>query len=266
MCFFFQAEDGMRYLVRSRGLGDVYKRQSHVCVFDPDRAVRAETVGRVVDRPVHAVAGHIDHGLPDAFVQRPPPHQIGVGRFCSAGENQTEHRHKRSPTNQCSPHDTPPSHTNAAQAIRPHVGTRVPPHRLCRFDHCRPFNRQTSSWNADKSALTSGVSPPFPGRGACDMRRGSATGLSMVQSRRNRMFHPALPLDTTSLRGGTGEWRATGVEMTRKPPSTPFFPPHRAHKPGNLTHYRIMPLPKQALYSPILPDSKIPAPAPPGDT
>ena len=26
MCF-FQAEDGMRYLVRSRGVGDVYKRQ-----------------------------------------------------------------------------------------------------------------------------------------------------------------------------------------------------------------------------------------------
>ena len=26
--FFFQAEDGIRYLVRSRGLGDVYKRQS----------------------------------------------------------------------------------------------------------------------------------------------------------------------------------------------------------------------------------------------
>ena len=27
MCFFVQAEDGIRYLVRSRGLGDVYKRQ-----------------------------------------------------------------------------------------------------------------------------------------------------------------------------------------------------------------------------------------------
>ena len=27
--FFFQAEDGIRYLVRSRGLGDVYKRQEH---------------------------------------------------------------------------------------------------------------------------------------------------------------------------------------------------------------------------------------------
>ena len=26
-CFFFQAEDGIRELVRSRGLGDVYKRQ-----------------------------------------------------------------------------------------------------------------------------------------------------------------------------------------------------------------------------------------------
>ena len=27
MCFFFQAEGGLRFLVRSRGLGDVYKRQ-----------------------------------------------------------------------------------------------------------------------------------------------------------------------------------------------------------------------------------------------
>ena len=27
MSFFFQAEDGIRDLVRSRGLGDVYKRQ-----------------------------------------------------------------------------------------------------------------------------------------------------------------------------------------------------------------------------------------------
>ena len=27
MVFFFQAEDGIRDLVRSRGLGDVYKRQ-----------------------------------------------------------------------------------------------------------------------------------------------------------------------------------------------------------------------------------------------
>ena len=32
--FFFQAEDGIRDLVRSRGLGDVYKRQVCVCGFD----------------------------------------------------------------------------------------------------------------------------------------------------------------------------------------------------------------------------------------
>ena len=29
LLFFFQAEDGIRDLVRSRGLGDVYKRQQH---------------------------------------------------------------------------------------------------------------------------------------------------------------------------------------------------------------------------------------------
>ena len=35
-CFFFQAEDGIRDLVRSRGLGDVYKRQvgGGAVVFD----------------------------------------------------------------------------------------------------------------------------------------------------------------------------------------------------------------------------------------
>ena len=30
VCFFFQAEDGIRDLVRSRGLGDVYKRQGPI--------------------------------------------------------------------------------------------------------------------------------------------------------------------------------------------------------------------------------------------
>ena len=30
ICFFFQAEDGIRDLVRSRGLGDVYKRQGKI--------------------------------------------------------------------------------------------------------------------------------------------------------------------------------------------------------------------------------------------
>ena len=31
--FFFQAEDGIRDLVRSRGLGDVYKRQDVYCSY-----------------------------------------------------------------------------------------------------------------------------------------------------------------------------------------------------------------------------------------
>ena len=39
-CFLFQAEDGIRDLVRSRGLGDVYKRQEGVSetqeVFEED--------------------------------------------------------------------------------------------------------------------------------------------------------------------------------------------------------------------------------------
>ena len=36
--FFFQAEDGIRDLVRSRGLGDVYKRQSQY-TGDPARTI-----------------------------------------------------------------------------------------------------------------------------------------------------------------------------------------------------------------------------------
>ena len=51
VCFFFQAEDGIRDLVRSRGLGDVYKRQVKKLVFsstatvygDPDELPIKET-------------------------------------------------------------------------------------------------------------------------------------------------------------------------------------------------------------------------------
>ena len=35
LCFFFQAEDGIRDLVRSRGLGDVYKRQPSGGIITP---------------------------------------------------------------------------------------------------------------------------------------------------------------------------------------------------------------------------------------
>ena len=40
--FFFQAEDGIRYLVRSRGLGDVYKRQTphHAGPFESEAEIK----------------------------------------------------------------------------------------------------------------------------------------------------------------------------------------------------------------------------------
>ena len=50
--FFFQAEDGIRDLVRSRGLGDVYKRQGQdagaLAVADQDHTAALVLVGQVV--------------------------------------------------------------------------------------------------------------------------------------------------------------------------------------------------------------------------
>ena len=59
--FFFQAEDGIRDLVRSRGLGDVYKRQqNHLAGGLAD-----DVVGH--DRDFAAAAGRVDdvggHGV-----------------------------------------------------------------------------------------------------------------------------------------------------------------------------------------------------------
>ena len=45
MCFFFQAEDGIRDLVRSRGLGDVYKRQRKQIVLGAVSMVEMALVG-----------------------------------------------------------------------------------------------------------------------------------------------------------------------------------------------------------------------------
>ena len=62
--FFFQAEDGIRDLVRSRGLGDVYKRQATGVELDPSRDYSGglETV-----RFFHAL------GLPTQHDQSPGP-------------------------------------------------------------------------------------------------------------------------------------------------------------------------------------------------
>ena len=45
MFFFFQAEDGIRDLVRSRGLGDVYKRQAALYVELRRHRADHQTVG-----------------------------------------------------------------------------------------------------------------------------------------------------------------------------------------------------------------------------
>ena len=53
--FFFQAEDGIRDLVRSRGLGDVYKRQVYVYLDARYEKVRQD--GCVADAAVLVAAG-----------------------------------------------------------------------------------------------------------------------------------------------------------------------------------------------------------------
>ena len=57
--FFLQAEDGIRDLVRSRGLGDVYKRQLHAHFADRAATI-ALVMGRLLDKPyslsIHAGA------------------------------------------------------------------------------------------------------------------------------------------------------------------------------------------------------------------
>ena len=59
--FFFQAEDGIRDLVRSRGLGDVYKRQPFYCV----KSVRDKKSIRVESYPQYSAspATGAGHGL-----------------------------------------------------------------------------------------------------------------------------------------------------------------------------------------------------------
>ena len=61
--FFFQAEDGIRNLVRSRGLGDVYKRQ--VVVLGPPTL---DALERQASDPVPDVDGLVVvlvHGCPE---------------------------------------------------------------------------------------------------------------------------------------------------------------------------------------------------------
>ena len=60
--FFFQAEDGIRDLVRSRGLGDVYKRQIvHVPdALDPRQLIAGALKLRERNGPIHRVLGILE--------------------------------------------------------------------------------------------------------------------------------------------------------------------------------------------------------------
>ena len=56
--FFFQAEDGIRDLVRSRGLGDVYKRQLPYCIpYPPLFKPYQKNISAV--REIRSVAEHM---------------------------------------------------------------------------------------------------------------------------------------------------------------------------------------------------------------
>ena len=60
--FFFQAEDGIRDLVRSRGLGDVYKRQMKISTRLLLQRLWYATAGCVCGAAVFASAA-ASHGL-----------------------------------------------------------------------------------------------------------------------------------------------------------------------------------------------------------
>ena len=59
--FFFQAEDGIRDLVRSRGLGDVYKRQGTNRIIEQRRHTRRQRgnigIGGAQRRPIGTQLG-----------------------------------------------------------------------------------------------------------------------------------------------------------------------------------------------------------------
>ena len=57
--FFFQAEDGIRDLVRSRGLGDVYKRQAQVEKDQAQNVHRLQRVRMLLAEPGKADLNHL---------------------------------------------------------------------------------------------------------------------------------------------------------------------------------------------------------------
>ena len=68
--FFFQAEDGIRYLVRSRGLGDVYKRQALVTAAQRDRErAQADVAGTGKLQAQSRLVSPVDGGVSARLVE-----------------------------------------------------------------------------------------------------------------------------------------------------------------------------------------------------
>ena len=74
--FFFQAEDGIRDLVRSRGLGDVYKRQPvHILAYLVDLVDRH---GAPAERQCCSAGQDDDGAGPMARAQRLPDERLSL--------------------------------------------------------------------------------------------------------------------------------------------------------------------------------------------
>ena len=80
-CFFFQAEDGIRDLVRSRGLGDVYKRQAH-CPSRRGCRGAARAPGRCPGRRPATAGGRLPAaaGAPGGAPASPAQHSRSASR------------------------------------------------------------------------------------------------------------------------------------------------------------------------------------------
>ena len=82
--FFFQAEDGIRDLVRSRGLGDVYKRQVQVGIAAQFQRSLADGADEQVDEAVVEAHGGVGAGSQDISS---PTSEAGSAK--SSGTTQT---------------------------------------------------------------------------------------------------------------------------------------------------------------------------------
>ena len=77
--FFFQAEDGIRDLVRSRGLGDVYKRQHHIFpqAWCKDNSIEERVYNAIVNKtPISYKANRMIGGkAPSEYLSKLQNHQ-----------------------------------------------------------------------------------------------------------------------------------------------------------------------------------------------